>query len=86
MFERSSHYFLTNTSFVCTFSKELYQSFEEVKGEFQFATAKNTRELDEMQEFLDEAVNAGLRLPGQFSCALRFVTIMDLEQMGIMLC
>lgn len=42
-------------SFV-SFSQELYKSFEEKKGEFQFASATNSRELDEMQKFLDEAV------------------------------
>ncbi|CAM6116133.1 unnamed protein product [Calypogeia fissa] len=37
--------------------EELYKSFEELEGKFKFATATNTRELDEMQKFLDEAVN-----------------------------
>ncbi|KAL2651262.1 hypothetical protein R1flu_019390 [Riccia fluitans] len=37
--------------------EELYNSFIEVKGEFSFATATNTREVDEMQKFLDAAIN-----------------------------
>ncbi|OAE25753.1 hypothetical protein AXG93_4368s2130 [Marchantia polymorpha subsp. ruderalis] len=37
--------------------EELYKSFLETSGEFEFATATNTRELDEMQKFLDAAIN-----------------------------
>ena len=36
----------------------LYGAFEEVKGEFQFATAVTTRDIEEIQTFLNEAVNS----------------------------
>ncbi|XP_024532997.1 DNA ligase 1 isoform X1 [Selaginella moellendorffii] len=35
----------------------LYQSFIEKPGEFQFATATNSKELEEIQSFLDDAIN-----------------------------
>lgn len=35
----------------------LYESFEETKGEFQFATAITTRDTEEMQAFLNDAVS-----------------------------
>ncbi|XP_058080214.1 DNA ligase 1-like [Magnolia sinica] len=37
--------------------EHLYNSFEEVKGEFQFATAITSNDLEEIQKFLDNAVN-----------------------------
>ncbi|KAL6013372.1 tRNA ligase, partial [Asimina triloba] len=36
----------------------LYNSFEEVNGEFQFATAITSNELEEIQKFLDNSINA----------------------------
>lgn len=37
--------------------EHLYSSFEELPGEFQFATATTSNDLDEIQKFLDSAVN-----------------------------
>ncbi|PIA37167.1 hypothetical protein AQUCO_03000029v1 [Aquilegia coerulea] len=37
----------------------LYNSFEEVPAEFQFATAITSNDLEEIQKFLDAAVNSG---------------------------
>ncbi|GBG87375.1 hypothetical protein CBR_g45434 [Chara braunii] len=36
----------------------LYDAFTEVKGEFQFATALNSRDIEEIQTFLQDAVNS----------------------------
>jgi DNA ligase-1 len=35
----------------------LYASFLEVDGEFRFATAKNSNDLDEIQKFLEDAID-----------------------------
>ncbi|KAL5709917.1 hypothetical protein ACHQM5_020541 [Ranunculus cassubicifolius] len=39
--------------------EHLYNSFEQVPGEFQFATALTSNDLEEIQKFLDAAVNTG---------------------------
>lgn len=39
--------------------EHLYNTFEAVPGEFQFATATISNELEEIQKFLDAAVNSG---------------------------
>ncbi|EPS73222.1 hypothetical protein M569_01532 [Genlisea aurea] len=38
--------------------KHLYESFEEEPGFFQFATAISSKDLEEIQKFLDDAVNS----------------------------
>jgi len=38
--------------------QQLYSSFEELPGEFQFATAIESNDLEEIQKFLDASVNA----------------------------
>lgn len=35
----------------------MYSSFQEVPGVFKFATAKNSNDLEEIQKFLDDAIN-----------------------------
>jgi hypothetical protein len=37
--------------------EKLYASFKEVKGEFEFAKTITSRELDEMQQFLNDSVD-----------------------------
>lgn len=40
----------------------LYQSFEQEAGYFQFATAITSNDIDEIQKFLDAAVEGGYLL------------------------
>ena len=35
----------------------MYSSFQEVDGVFKFATANNSKDLEEIQKFLDDAIN-----------------------------
>lgn len=35
----------------------MYSSFQEVGGVFKFATANNSKDLEEIQKFLDDAIN-----------------------------
>lgn len=35
----------------------MFSSFQEVSGVFKFATAKNSNDLEEIQKFLDDAIN-----------------------------
>lgn len=42
---------------MCAILQHLYGSFEEVPGVFQFATAITSDDLEEIQKFLDTAVN-----------------------------
>lgn len=43
-----------------TFVQHLYKSFQEEAGFFQFATAITSDDLEEIQKFLDDAVNSRL--------------------------
>ena len=36
----------------------MYSSFQEVDGVFKFATVKNSNDLEEIQKFLEDAINA----------------------------
>lgn len=36
----------------------MYSSFQEVDGVFKFATVKNSTDLEEIQKFLEDAINA----------------------------
>ncbi|CAN5966058.1 unnamed protein product [Sphagnum jensenii] len=38
-------------------AQHLYASFLEVDGEFRFATAKNSNDLEEIQKFLEDAID-----------------------------
>lgn len=52
----------------------LYNSFETVEGEFQFAQHGNTSVLDEIQNLLDESVKA--------SCEGLMVKMLDSQESG----
>lgn len=42
----------------CAFVQHLYKSFQEEQGLFQFATAITSNDLEEIQKFLDGAVDS----------------------------
>jgi DNA ligase 1 len=49
---------MSKCSFALNAWQHLYNSFEEVPGVFQFATAITSNDLEEIQKFLDTAVNS----------------------------
>jgi hypothetical protein len=51
-------FYMSKCSFALNAWQHLYNSFEEVLGVFQFATAITSNDLEEIQKFLDTAVNS----------------------------